>query len=178
MIRRIYTLLTLATVIAGCKNDSETPTCTFPAEPKMEQISISMINTFNYKDYLVAGFYDPKNIKVVQTCAPTLDIDVLTGNATRTDSEIVVTAISFDSLTSFSTWQDCQKLEIRWKNNAPITTIQYYVEKERCGNNCCMNYYPHVIIDGQTLSPGGGIKGEDGKMHILLTTFDPTDTLR
>ena len=178
MIRKIYTLLALVIVIAGCKNDADSPTCTFPPEPEFKQVSISMINTFNYKDYLVPGFYDPANIKVIQTCSPSTAIEIIKGTATVTDSNITVTSLSFDSLTSFSNWEDCKILEIDWKNNKPKTTIQFYVDKERCGNNCCMNYYPRVYVDGQLLNTNSGITGEEAKLHILLTTFDPTDTLR
>lgn len=178
MIRKIYTLLALAIIVAGCKNDVDSPTCTYPPEPEFTQVSISMINTFNYKDYLVPGFYDPAGIRVIQTCSPSTPIEVIKGTATVTDSNITVTSLSFDSLTSFATWQDCQKLEIHWKNNQPVTTIQFYVDKEKCGNNCCINYYPRIIVDGQTLNPGTGITGGDNRLNILLTTFDPTDTLR
>jgi hypothetical protein len=177
MIRKIYALLALTLVMGSCKNNSETSTCTFPEAPIMDDISISVINTFNYKDYLLPGFYDPANIKVMQHCSPSTPIKVNVGSATRTDSNITVKAISFDNFTGFATWDDCQKFEVTWRGNEK-TNFQFYVDKERCGNNCCMDYYPHVVVDGQTLNPGGAVTGDDGRMHILLTVYDPTDTLR
>lgn len=179
MIRKIYALLILTLALGSCtdNNDNEDPTCTFPEAPKMDQISISVINTFNYKDYLVPGFYDPANIKVVQQCSPTTPIKVNVGTATRTDSNITVKAISFDNFSDFATWDDCQKFKVNWRLS-DSTDFQFYVDKQRCGNNCCINYFPHVVIQGQTVSPGAGITGDDGRLHILLTVYDPTDTLR
>jgi hypothetical protein len=179
MIRKIYTLLVLTLILGSCKNNnSDSPTCTFPEAPKMEKISISVINSFNNKDYLVPQFYDPADITVVQYCSPSTAIKVNIGSATVKDTiDIPVKAISFDNFTSFSSWDDCQRFEVRFTNKVAVR-FDYYVDKERCGNNCCMTYYPHVIVDGATTSPATNITSDDDRLHFLMKVYDPTDTLR
>jgi hypothetical protein len=162
----IYTLVAATLLIGSCKSD-HSGTCTFPVEPDMRQIHLSVIDYTNYKDLLVDGKFEPDSIVVIQPCSPSTPVRINVGSATRTDSDIVVRSISFDGLSSFSDWKDCQKFAIWWRNN-DVDTVQFVLEKQRCPGNCCMTYYPRVLIEGQIFEPGSGIKGDDGLYFLVM----------
>lgn len=171
MTHKIYTLIAAALLFSSCKTNRQTE-CTFPEEPNMKQISLSVIDYSNYKDLLVDGKYEPDSIVVIQPCSPSTPITVNVGSATRTDSDIVVRAVNFDGISDFSNWKDCQKIAIWWGRN-DLDTVQFVMEKQRCAGTCCMNYFPRIIIDGQVFSPDNGIKGDDGRLHFLIMKSIP-----
>lgn len=173
MTHKIYTLVAVAMLlIASCKNRTVTEHCTFPEEPTMKEISLSVINYADYKDLLVNGKYEIDSIRVIQPCSPTTPITIRTGSATRTDSNITVNAISFDGLSSFSDWKDCNKLAVWW-SNSDLDTVQFVMEKLRCPGKCCITYYPRIIVDGQVLNPDDAVTGSDGNLHFLLVKAVP-----
>jgi hypothetical protein len=171
MRNKIYTLIAAVAFFAGCKNDRPTD-CTFPNAPKMDEVHLSVINYTDYKDLLVSGKFEPDSIRVIQPCSPSTPITITTGSATRTDSDIVVRSIGFKGLTSFADLKDCQKIAIWWSNN-DLDTMQFVMEQQRCAGNCCMSYYPRIIIDGQVISPSNGIEGEEVMHFLLLKTVAP-----
>ena len=172
MIRKsIYALVAALLVIGSCKPTDRQTDCTFPEAPDMRQVNISVIDYTNYKDLLVGGKFNPDSIVVIQPCSPATLIKVKVGSAMRTDSNITVRAISFDGLSSFADWSDCQKFAIWWRNN-DVDTVRFVLEKQRCPGNCCMTYYPRILVDGQVFEPGAGISGENG-MHFLIMKSGP-----
>lgn len=173
MTRTIYTLLAaIAIAVTGCTNRQVTEHCTFPEEPTIRDISISLINYADYKDLLVNGKYEIDSIRVIQPCSPGTPITVRSGSATRTDSNIVVNAVSFDGISTFSNWRDCNKLAVWWSNN-DLDTVQFVMEKVRCAGKCCISYYPRIIVDGVTFNPDNAVTGDDGKLHFLLVKAIP-----
>jgi hypothetical protein len=169
MIRRISTLIfAAAALFSSCKKDKTENTCTFPADPTLEDVRISVLEDSTGKDVLVPNRIDPNNIKVIQTCAPHNTIDLAWGSATTTDSsQKTLKSFSFKNLTEFYNGEDCKKLTIAW-TNTDVDVLEFVMTKQRCAGNCCINFYPRIILNGVEMSPGG-VEGKDSSgVYFLL----------
>lgn len=169
MIRKIYTLLfAAAALFSSCKKEKTENTCTFPNDPTLENVQISVLEDSTGKDILVPNRLDPNDIKVVQTCAPHNVIDLRWTTATTTDSsQKVLKSFSFRNLTQFYNGQNCNKLTIQWSaTNTDV--LEFVMTKQRCAGNCCITFYPRIVINGVEMSPGG-VEGSDSTgVYFLL----------
>ena len=169
MIRKIYTLIfAAAALFSSCKKEKTENTCTFPNDPILEDVRISVLEDSTGKDILVPNRLDPNNIKVIQTCAPHNAIDLKWSSATTTDSsQKVLKSFSFRNLTQFYNGQDCNKLTIQW-SATDIDVLEFVMTKQRCAGNCCITFYPRIVINGVEMSPGG-VEGSDSTgVYFLL----------